>query len=254
MGSMDQETANLILALQRHDLEQVKMTSKGKGRETDLFSDADLAIQLQQQEFEQAGHQIADRRMAESIHRAVLDDGASVLILASEENQAMNDHNLAYKLATPIEKAACDRNLAVQLNHRRLQSTPQLSSLILDDDNISWYSAVNNRDGTVDDGDPRLDVSEDYYQAESSAWAASRTSGNHRGHCVSCQEMKEIVEHGKLAGNGVSNVNIWLNWALGATTLHVDVATSSAISVVRSGNAACALYLTSVDFFSEQST
>ncbi|KAL8665720.1 MAG: hypothetical protein Q9202_002030 [Teloschistes flavicans] len=194
MGSMDQETANLILALQRHDLEQVKMTSKGKGRETDLFSDADLAIQLQQQEFEQAGHQIADRRMAESIHRAVLDDGASVLILASEENQAMNDHNLAYKLATPMEKAACDRNLAVQLNHRRLQSTPQLSSLILDDENISWYSAVNNRDGTVDDGDPRLDVSEDYYQAESSAWAASRTSENHRGYCVSCQEMKEIVE------------------------------------------------------------
>ncbi|KAL8772200.1 MAG: hypothetical protein Q9203_004754 [Teloschistes exilis] len=143
---MDPETAKLILTLQWQDLEQVKMTSKGKGRETDVLLDANLAIQLQQQELERAGYQIADRRMAESIHRAVLDDGASVVILASEENQAANDHSLAYQLATPTERAACDRHLAVQLNLRSLQNTPQPSSLTLNDENISWYSAVNNRD------------------------------------------------------------------------------------------------------------
>ncbi|KAI4202300.1 MAG: hypothetical protein LQ350_002684 [Teloschistes chrysophthalmus] len=135
---MDPETADLILALQWQDLEHVKMTSKGKGRETDVLSDADVAIQLQQQEFEQAGYQIADRRMAESIHRAVLDDGASVVILASKENQAADDHSLAYQLASPTEKAACDRHLAVQLNLRSLQSTPHPPSLTLEDDNISW--------------------------------------------------------------------------------------------------------------------
>lgn len=169
------------------------MPSKGKGRETDVLLDANLAIQLQQQEFERAGYQIADRPMAESIHRAVLDDGASVVILTSEENQAANDHSLAYQLATPTEKAACDRHLAVQLNLRSLQNTPQPSSLTLNDDNISWYSAVNDRDDTVNDSDSRTDNLDDLCQAESSAWAASRTSESHQGHCVSCQEMKEIV-------------------------------------------------------------
>ncbi|KAI4109992.1 MAG: hypothetical protein L6R37_000125 [Teloschistes peruensis] len=239
---MDPETAKLILTLQWQDLEQVKMPSKGKGRETDVLLDANLAIQLQQQEFERAGYQIADRPMAESIHRAVLDDGASVVILTSEENQAANDHSLAYQLATPTEKAACDRHLAVQLNLRSLQNTPQPSSLTLNDDNISWYSAVNDRDDTVNDSDSRTDNLDDLCQAESSAWAASRTSESHQGHCVSCQEMKEIVSdveralvfcaivqlmkdsapetislmkrydsQEKLAGNCVRNVNIWLN-------------------------------------------
>ncbi|KAL8693233.1 MAG: hypothetical protein Q9218_001906 [Villophora microphyllina] len=191
---MDSETANLILALQWYDLEQLKVMSKGKGRESDTLSDSDLAMQLQQQEYEQAANQMADRRMAESINRAVLDDGASVLILASEENQAANDHTLAYSLASPREKAACDRNLAVQLNLRSIQSTPRLSSLASDDDNMSWYSAVNNRDDDVDDNDSKMDISEDGHEAESSAWAESRCSESHQERCVSCQEMKEIVE------------------------------------------------------------
>ncbi|KAL9581762.1 MAG: hypothetical protein Q9212_003700 [Teloschistes hypoglaucus] len=190
---MDPKTANLILTLQWQDLEQAKTTSKGKRRDTDELSDADLAIQLQQQEFQQAGYQISDRRMAGSIHRAVLDDRASVVILASEKNQAANDHNLAYQLATPTEKVACDCNLAMQLNLRSLQSTPQHPSLTSVDDNMSWHSAVNNRDDTVCDSDSRTDILEDHHQAESSAWAASRTSESHQGSCMSRQEMGKIV-------------------------------------------------------------
>lgn len=45
----------------------------------------------------------------------------------------------------------------------------------------------------MNDSGSRPDISEDHYQAESSAWAASRTSESHEGCCVSCQEMREIV-------------------------------------------------------------
>ncbi|KAL8733772.1 MAG: hypothetical protein Q9181_003466 [Wetmoreana brouardii] len=173
---MDDETAGLILAVQWPDSEHLKAMSKGKARESDGLSDAELAIRLQQEECEQAATFMNDRRMAHSIHRAVLDGGASVVILASEENQA-----------------AADRELACRLNGQTAPAHLRRHNLAADSDTLSRYSAFNNGDKSDSDGPSRMDISEDN-EAESSAWAATRTPERHQHQCVACQERKETIE------------------------------------------------------------
>ena len=175
---MDDDTAELVLALQLQDLEDVKLKGKGKRREDSGLSDADLAIQLQEEEFQQASTHITDRRMARSVHRAVQDDGATVVILASEENHAVADREMAYRLGG-----------------RTAQKTIRLPDLVPDDDTISRFSTFNIEDDS--DGDNTLSVGfSEIDEPEGSAWAASRSTKRPRAmqwECVSCQDCKEVV-------------------------------------------------------------
>ena len=175
---MDDETAELILALQLQDLEDVKLKGKGKGREDSDQSDADLAIQLQKEECQQASTHIADRRMARSIHRAVQDDGATVVVLASEEN-----------------RAAADRDMACRLGGQTAQTTFRFPDPVPDDDTLSRFSTFNIEDDS--DGDTTTSVGfSEIDEPEGSAWAASRSTKRpyaEQRECVSCQDFKEVV-------------------------------------------------------------
>lgn len=176
---MDDETAEVIFTIQLQDLEEVMSKSKGKGRENDVLSDMDLALQLQQEELEQAAGLLNDRRMAQSIHRAVQDDGASIVILASEENTA-----------------AADRDIACRLGGQIPQTAPQRHNISADDETLSRFSAYNVNDGSDDDQELSMDICESN-EAEGSAWAASRSMrqpGDQHQPCVSCHEVKEIIE------------------------------------------------------------
>ena len=176
---MDEETTNLILALQLEDLEHIRSNAKGKGRENDELPDADLAVQLQQEEYERANSLIVDRRFAQSIHRAVQDDGASIVILASEENNAAADHEMACRLSGRTPRASSPINMPM-----------------VDEITMAKLSNLNIEDDSDDDAAPSVDLSE-RGEAESSAstetWRAKR-SHVIKKECVSCQEMKEVVE------------------------------------------------------------
>ena len=177
--NMDDETADLMLALHLQDLEDARSTTKGKGRVGDEASDADLALQLQQEEFEQATVQMTDHRMARSIHRAVQDDGASIVILASQEN-----------------REATDRDMACRLSGQTPQTALQLHDLAADEDTISRFSAFNIEDDSEEDTASSGSSSESN-EAEGSSWAASRKpkrSESHQRQCVSCREYKKVVE------------------------------------------------------------
>jgi len=154
---MDDETAEVILTIQLQDLEEVMSKSKGKGRENDVLSDMDLALQLQREELEQAAGLVNDRRMAQSIHRAVQDDGASIVILASEENTA-----------------AADRDMACRLDGQTPQAALRLHNISADDETLSKFSAYNVDNGSDDDQALSMDTCESN-EAEGSAWAASRS-------------------------------------------------------------------------------
>ena len=175
---MNEESVGLILALQLQDLEELGSKTRGKGRETDEPSDSDLALQLQQQEIEQAQSLIADRQIAQSVHRAVQDDGANIVILASEENNAAADHELACRLAGRI-----------------LETSSQIHNLVIDNSTISMLSAFNIEDDSEDDTAPSLVFSEND-EAESSALAATRRNKtiSEQKECISCQEVKEVAQ------------------------------------------------------------
>lgn len=51
---MDDETAALILSLQLDDLQERKSKVKRKGREDEGQADTDLALRIQQEEYEEA--------------------------------------------------------------------------------------------------------------------------------------------------------------------------------------------------------
>ncbi len=176
---MDDEIAEVILIIQLQDLKEVMSRSRGKGRESDVLSDMDLALQFQQEELAQAAGIVNDRRMAQSIYRAVQDDGASLVILASEENTA-----------------AADRDMACRLGGQTPQRALRLHNISADDETLSRFSAYNVDDGSDDDHAHSMDICE-RDEAEGSAWATSRSMRQpevQQQSCVSCHEIKEAVQ------------------------------------------------------------
>lgn len=180
---MDDASARLILAVQWQDLEQAKMTTKENGADSETLTDEELALQLQQQEYEQAAFRMSDHRIARSIHRAVIDDGANVVILAGEENQASIDHDLASRLHR-------------QLNPRATEPTtpaPALHNLAVDHDNLPRYSSLNDADDGEDGISSRMDMNEEN-TPESSVWMPTEYHETHQYRCVACQDIRETVK------------------------------------------------------------
>ncbi|KAL9012543.1 MAG: hypothetical protein Q9173_002695 [Seirophora scorigena] len=104
---MDEATTDLMLQLHWEDIKTLEF--KGKGKESAGLSDAELALQFQQEEFEQAVTRRADQRMAASIDRALLDDRVNLAVLADEERRASDDRKVACQLgghATPADPQA----------------------------------------------------------------------------------------------------------------------------------------------------
>lgn len=96
-SGMDDATANLILELQLSDINAMHTISTGKGRMGEL-TDAELALNLLQQNLEDICLIMSDRRMTQSIAAAVQTDGNIVAAAINEEDIAFGDNALAHRL------------------------------------------------------------------------------------------------------------------------------------------------------------
>ncbi|KAL8654559.1 MAG: hypothetical protein Q9210_001431 [Variospora velana] len=135
---MDEASAELISQLLLEDMEEIRRRSKGKGKEGDEISDADLALQLQHQEYKREAMGRADRRMALSHQRAVQDDGASVMVQAEEERSSAADREMA-----------CQLGGQSVLPHPQAAFIPPASFIDINDDILARMNALNFDNASV---------------------------------------------------------------------------------------------------------
>lgn len=100
IGAMDEQSAALVLQLQLEDIANIFATAKGKGRADDSSTadDAAYALQLHQQDLEASMAILDDRKMCQSIARAVQDDQHILAREAEAEAIAVQDRRLAHQM------------------------------------------------------------------------------------------------------------------------------------------------------------
>lgn len=172
---VDEETASLIVQLQREDIEGLACRGKGKQREGDV-SDSDLALRLCLEELNLFEPFRADLQMARSVGSAVITD-AVVLNEASRLEQQAN----------------LDRELASRLQGLSMDPTPELtqSGSSSDDEDLDeeTLAKVQARRFAAMLKPGRQSGQS---KAESSKWAASRKIAHldKSSHCVACSDDK----------------------------------------------------------------
>ena len=181
---MDEHTAALILQLQLADLEDVMSSGKGKGRE-DQASDQDIAISAYRQEVETRLSLLADRRMTESIAKAVQTDGP----LVKRSQIEARDHDLALHLqdgqAHPQDHDAQHDNITIDSGG-------------LDDELLTKLEMMYVSDmPPIEAGESFL--YEDDYSEELAGPSTSKSTeravnmrNDHR--CIACLESKSFLE------------------------------------------------------------
>ncbi|KIW21806.1 uncharacterized protein PV07_12768 [Cladophialophora immunda] len=168
--NLDDDSADLILQLQLHDLEEFKQSRTGKQREGS-GSDAEIAAGLLEETLGDLRTFLADRRMTKSIARAVQADGIILTQSALEEEAAHEDHALAHRL-----------------NGTNIDSEVKVHSESIDDTTLSKLAGlyVSEALGRGTDEEP-----------ETSTWAAMRRDtrdGNPDRHCDACREPKKYFD------------------------------------------------------------
>lgn len=88
---MDDDTLELVLKSQIHDVEALIAKCKGKTVEGMAQPDHQLAYELQKTELEQHLTYLRDFRKARSIDHAVQDDGVAISVLMVEERRCALD-------------------------------------------------------------------------------------------------------------------------------------------------------------------
>ncbi len=171
---IDDASAQLILQLQREDLDHLLNTSKGKSRDGEL-SDADLAMAIHQEELSTPNTILRDRCMTRSLAQAAMSDGALLTEALTDEEAAARDRAFAHHVA--------GRNAPLPAGGASVQR------LTLDDEILKRMAALYVYGGS---GEARIPENtaqdDDEPAAESSAWAASRQKPSMSIHqvCVSC--------------------------------------------------------------------
>lgn len=104
---MDDMSAEVILDLLRQDLADLRDRQKGKQLAGNL-SDAELSLQLFEEELNHSETVMNDRRLAISINDALQEDEDVLINVAREEDQALEDRQLALELAGRAQTPAHD--------------------------------------------------------------------------------------------------------------------------------------------------
>ena len=179
---LDDETASLIIQLQREDVERLTRSSKGKQREGEI-SDADLALQLCMEELTLFAPFRADLQMARSVGTAVITDVALLNEESQLEHQASRDREMATRLLAQSDNDV--PNLG--------SSTSSSEEEDFDDVTMAKVQAQNY----VRMLDMRSQsVVQHHPKAESSAQAASRKAAyfDKSSRCVACSDDKPWFE------------------------------------------------------------
>jgi hypothetical protein len=181
---MDEPTAALILQMQLADLEDVLSSGKGKNREGES-TDQDVALSIYRQEVETRVSLLADRRMTESIARAVQTDGPLLMRSKSEAR----DHDLARQLQD---------NRGNPQDQNAKQENPLENSEEMDDELLMKLAMMYVVDM------PEMEVGKSFLReyddpGESTGPSTSKSTESavnmRDGHrCVACQEDKKFLE------------------------------------------------------------
>lgn len=151
---MDDLSAESIRDLLRQDLTYMQARQKGKQLAGNL-SDAEIALQCFEAELNQSETSMQDRRLASSINDALQEDKDAIMTAAQEEDQALDDCQLALELAGRIQAPACEYT---DPKKGELEQ-PSIGSLVKDN-------------------------------GEGSSNSPKSTPGDRRFECVACLEMK----------------------------------------------------------------
>ncbi|KAH8586700.1 hypothetical protein B0O99DRAFT_665658 [Bisporella sp. PMI_857] len=166
---MDDATDALIIQLQIQDSQQLfeEYEGKGKLREGDL-SDAQLAIYLYQEDLQRHALILSDRQMTQSIAQACIRDGDYLTSALSQEQTAASDRQTACRLGGVAD--TCPIPLWT------------ITSEEMDEELLAKLSALYIKD-------PEDSSENEFDEAESSSWAASRPAARalYR-RCVACRE------------------------------------------------------------------
>ncbi|KAL1614980.1 hypothetical protein SLS54_009321 [Diplodia seriata] len=100
IGAMDDQSAALVMQLQLEDIANIFATAKGKGRADDsgAADDQAYALRLAQQDLEATMAVLDDRKMSQSIARAVHADQHILAREAEAEAVAARDRRLAHQM------------------------------------------------------------------------------------------------------------------------------------------------------------
>lgn len=157
--NVDDETLYVFLQMQLDDLENIKQSRKGKGRQDEL-SDADFAVDVYTSELQSCILLALDKQMCKSIARANQLDRQLVSSLETEEKQAAEDRKIAIRLSY---KSQVNDDPSADFNEAK--PTADVDDKLLSKLKFLYIST---------DGDDE-DV---LAQPELSAWAASRGQTN----------------------------------------------------------------------------
>tara|TARA_R110002060_G_scaffold9683_2_gene14526 strand:+ start:1122 stop:1712 length:591 start_codon:yes stop_codon:yes gene_type:complete len=98
-GTMDSETAALILQLQIQDSDELFSACEGKGKGIEgVLTDTQLALQLYKEGLQRSATIIADQNMARSLARACQTDGNMLALSFSQEQREARDRQVALRL------------------------------------------------------------------------------------------------------------------------------------------------------------
>ncbi|KAK1974310.1 IBR finger domain-containing protein [Colletotrichum cereale] len=151
---VDDETLQLILQIQLHDLDSIKQRSKGKNRQGEIC-DADLAVEAYESELKSRILLVLDRCMCKSMAKANQLDGRLISILVHQEKLAAQDREVAIHLSRGGDVNEDSSADTTQGKPSRVVDEELLGKL------ISLYVSTDGYGDVLE-------------QAESSTWAASR--------------------------------------------------------------------------------
>ncbi|CEL07380.1 hypothetical protein ASPCAL10537 [Aspergillus calidoustus] len=174
LDSIDEPSQRLILEILEQDAIEASNRSKGKQR-AGMLTDGDLALKNWSDQLHESSTVLQDHKMAKSIAKAVLEDGVALTIAAQEENRALADRNLAFRLAGQRPPPTQEQPLKLPQYLLGEESAYEL------DDELEEF--------LLPDGQNKR-----HCTAESSQSAANRKVTQLQRECVACTELKLASE------------------------------------------------------------
>lgn len=96
---MDPLSMRTILDIQLRDLGEMKANIKGKQREDSVLPDVQVALEMYLNDLKNRDATLQDRRMAQSIANAILQDDGLTHEVAKQDQQVISDRELAVQMS-----------------------------------------------------------------------------------------------------------------------------------------------------------
>ncbi|KAK0650154.1 hypothetical protein DIS24_g7131 [Lasiodiplodia hormozganensis] len=205
IGAMDEQSAALVLQLQLEDIATIFATAKGKGRADDSTADdAAYALRLHQQDLEASMVILEDRKMCQSIARAVQDDQHILAREAEAEAVAVRDRRLAHQMDGQPNAAATAAGSAGGIGFPGFRPSGEgeeemSDRAIADCENLAKLTALymSEADGAAMLSSGLFFDSDDEPKGESSSRAAKRqrnAAAAIERRCEACRDDKKFFD------------------------------------------------------------